>query len=541
MVEHVVSYWVAACVVVMGVEGRVFYSKYPFGVSLVSAFAMNVRRPTEETLYDRYDGTARNWRAPEMNFSSKREWPGPGPNSGWSLKTLLAVLLLLMIGVAFLGWFGLRGDAESRWADCKITPDPDCLLEGIVFLATRGEDEIRRDGNLQLLGTGFAFGGENKTAFAMSSRIETASFRGLVLGTIVSEQAKNSHFTKATEIARSLDGELDRSSALLEIASALVSDQLFDQAQKLSNEIERPDYREMALVSVAKRLALTSEMDRAETLASTFHNEGRKATTFAAFAAAYSRMGRSDLAIENAKKAVNFLRDARAHYNIYYKSASVAEHLATPALFPLIVQFCSENDDPSSCDFTLETAVKHLVLNGHTELAIAFADDINDLKLRDDVTHGIVGAMAELGQFDDALDYTTKIGDDAQSSSTLAEIAITQSEKELFTAALQSVRDISNEKSRFRAQMAIAENLSDGGEYETAHAVINEALHTARAIMDNIERATRLIEIAKQSALAGRLDEAVRLALEAMEIVEGSNVARVNYILFGETLAILRR
>ncbi|MEM1673007.1 MAG: tetratricopeptide repeat protein [Archaeoglobaceae archaeon] len=110
---------------------------------------------------------------------------------------------------------------------------------------------------------------------------------------------------------------------------------------------------------------------------------------------------------------------------------------------------------------------------------------------------------------DEALEIVRNLPDKDEYSSTLSDVAEIFARIGRIDAALEIARDIPDEEYHLRALIGVAEALIDSGKTERANQILDEILEL---IKGGVECPWVLVDIARTLAMAGRIDDALKVA-----------------------------
>ncbi len=322
----------------------------------------------------------------------------------------------------------------------------------------------------------------------------------------------------------SIDSFSYNSNQLGIIAAALASAGQLDKAEKillealhLAKRIEEPYYKRQAFSEISEEVVeAAGSAEFAEKVAAMVEKLYEPAPALYGTAAVkFAKAGQ----FERAEQVVDRINDN------YYKAltfAAIASELITakqadkvPPILATAVQVAQPVEDPYFKALALsELAVQYAKISKDYTAQQLFSEALQPVKTMvryEPPFFDIAVKLAEVGEFDRALQVAQSIRDEFEKSQALAEIAFKYAGAGEFDRGLQVGETIADKDVKNQVPVAIAVKLSEVGEFD-------RAWQLAGAIPDNSYKVLALINISDRALQAGKIDLALQILNQALEI-----------------------
>ncbi|MEM3927880.1 MAG: hypothetical protein QXT07_02910 [Archaeoglobaceae archaeon] len=195
---------------------------------------------------------------------------------------------------------------------------------------------------------------------------------------------------------------------------------------------------------------------------------------------------------------------------------SAAEILARAGRIKTALDIVKNIPDEDKFTEALVCIAEKLAEAGKVRNALKLVKNIPDEEDRLWAMIYVAEALVETGRtekidevLDEFLEIVKSLPDKDEHSPTLSDVAEVLARIGRIDAALEIARDIPDEEYHLRALIGVAEALIDSGKTERANRILDEILEL---IKGGVECPWVLVDIARTLAMAGRIDDALKVA-----------------------------
>lgn len=378
---------------------------------------------------------------------------------------------------------------------------------------------------------------------------------------------------RAIDIARMAPGDDQRATALLEIAQVQATSKAWESALEIAYMIDQNEQRSRAFSAVAEAAAQVGLKDtandlwrEAQDLVPFIERDYVRAWTLGAIAQAQARAGLWDLAMNTADGIENgfwlgetvgetlaiVLRgqaqtgQCEEAVTVIREQAQIRQYRPYMAtVLSEIAQICAQAGEwDKACDYWKEATalaqslrdvdhryVWRVLQNiaqtqsevGCWEMSITTANDIEDIKYRARALKVVVGAMANAGAWEIALKTAESIDDATQQAASICMVVLAQTRAELYDQASIQLRSALGIVQANGIRTVDGIELQGKALTQIVQALVvtkawDKAIATARAIVQDRQRAYVLEGIARELADAGDRARAYALRYEALDV-----------------------
>ena len=368
-------------------------------------------------------------------------------------------------------------------------------------------------------------------ALEIAVKIEDYSQKDEALRTIAIALTFAGELEQALEIAQKIDGENSRAWALLGMAGEQTKTRKYEVARTIlainlenNNRISKEQQRDLKIAIIAIILSQILEFEEAKNQAGKIKNKAQKIWTMTLIANLQVQAGKRDAALATLTDSLEIARAMRGKEPQVWSLKVVVVALAKAGEFSAAIEITREIYSKWDQAEALKSIAIMQVKAGHFDEALETVGKIDRER-----TPGQLFLLAKMTvqarakKFDAALDTVKEMTNDTTWSKAMCEIAVSRAQAREFDAAIDIVQKMYKKNQQAAILGYIAAEQAKAGDIEAAQSTFNNALKKAQQIGQELERATALKEIAEAQVEAG-------FGHQALKTVEKILISRSEYV-----------